>query len=126
MTELPTAAASASLTVSDGHRRASWNPRASPARARFQAGHVRDLATGESHKTTVGLLKARQQVEDRRLTCAVRPDETEYLAFVELELDFVDGHYPAVALRQPAGLKHDGAGEQHVRRHGPRHVCGRP
>ena len=67
--------------VSAGNRRASWNERWSPSRARSSGAEVGDVvAEQRGSRPSSGVDEAGDEVEQRRLAGAVRADEPEDLA----------------------------------------------
>ncbi len=71
------ATASASATVIDGNRRASWNDRPRPSAARSRRGQLGDVVAVEEDPTAVGRQEPRDDVEQRGLAGAVGADETD-------------------------------------------------
>ena len=59
------------------NRRIFWNVRAMPSRTRRCAGNPDEIGAVERQRAGVGLIDAADQVEQRRLAGAVRPDDRE-------------------------------------------------
>src|SRR2546423_1427232 len=72
------------------------DPRADDAVRR----RAQQAAPVEGDLAAVGPVEPRDQVEDRRLSRAVRPDQPDDLALADVERDAVDGNDPAEAPRQ--------------------------
>ena len=59
----------------------------------------------KNSRPSVGLIDAADQVEDRRLAGAVRADDREHLALLDLEADRIDGADAAEADRDVVGAE---------------------
>src|SRR3546814_17243432 len=70
---------------------------------------VRDVAAAEGDRTAAGGVDAVDDVEQRRLAGAVRPDDALNLAFLDAEIDSVEHDKAAETLLQPPNR------EQHPR-----------
>ncbi len=82
-----------------------WNVRAMPRRViSFRLRPAIDLP-GEAHVAIRRLEDAGDDVEDRRLARAVRPDQPEDLAAIDVKVDGVEGSHAAEAHRQPGEIE---------------------
>ncbi|WP_373696587.1 hypothetical protein [Variovorax sp. EBFNA2] len=59
----------------------------------------------EPHLPGVGLVEARDEVEQRGLACAVRADHAQQFAFAHLQVDGIDGREPAETAHEAAHFK---------------------
>src|SRR3546814_7091903 len=66
---------------------------------------VRDAATAEGDRPAAGGVDAVDDVEQRRLAGAVRPDDALNLAILDVEIDSVEHDKAAETLLQPPNLE---------------------
>ena len=88
-------------------------------RREFLGRQAGDVAAGEPHRAGVGPVQASNEVEQRGLAGAVRPDHADQRAVIDGEREVVDGGDAAEAARE--------AGDLEQRRHHivPSSPCGR-
>ena len=85
---------------------------------------ARDLVALEADRARGRRQRAGEHVEDRALARAVRADQAEDLALLDLERHVVDGGEAAEALDQPLDRQHAGVRVAGVQlRHSPRRAC---
>ena len=100
----PSAATSTfSRTVSERNAWLCWNVRASPARPRRWALHRVIVRPSSSTEPAVGKSKPREEVDERRLPGAVRPDQADDLVTVQLERDALERVDPLERARDGGG-----------------------
>ena len=92
---MPPIAASAasrtfSCTLSSGKTLDTWNVLPSPSRVRKRDRLLRDVTPAEVDRAGRRAIEPRQEIEERRLAGAVRPDDPEQLALGNLEADIGD------------------------------------
>src|SRR5581483_5832609 len=63
--------------------------------------HARDILVLEENDTFIGMEKSADEIEDRSLTCAVRPDDEEDLALVHRERNIL---YSAETAKAPGNI----------------------
>ena len=95
-----------SRTVSCGKTCSSWKVRLTPSRLRSQGRMPVTARPSRRTSPRARLQLAEDAVEQRRLAAAVRADDAEDLAFVDVERHAVDGDDAAEALLQVAHLEH--------------------
>ena len=69
------------------NRRSVWNVRATPRRVDLVRLEADDAALVEQDVAVVGLVDARDQVEERRLAGAVRADHADDLALGDVQVE---------------------------------------
>ena len=87
-----------SVTVRSGKGLSFWKVRATPRPAMLVRAQASDVVSVEDDPAGIERLEAGDQVEQRRLAGAVRPDDAEDLALVHVEGDVRVGGQAAVAL----------------------------
>ena len=85
-----------------------------PASATRSGDHAVDPLAGEPDGASVGRVKFHDAVEDRCLAGAVGPDDAVDGAFLDLEIELVDGDKAAEVLRHHLRLEQDFARLVHV------------
>ena len=87
----PSAATSTfSRTVRSRNERECWKVRARPARPQAVRAPARDVTPVELDRTGRGPVEPGDQVDERRLAGAVRPDQADDLVSVQLDRDVVE------------------------------------
>ena len=105
-----TASRTFSRTLSEPKTDEAWKVRPSPSRARRCGGSVADVPPVQQHPALGGPAQPGDQVEQRGLAGAVRPDHAEELPRREVEVDAVDDGDLADPPGQPAGGEHAAPG----------------
>ena len=88
-----------------------WNERAMPARARACGERGGDVAAVEADRAGIGLQRTGDQVEERGLSGAVRPDDAERVAGFDGKIDTVrdddraEGFGQALKLEDHRGIR---------------------
>ena len=100
------AAITFSFTVMFRNSRSVWNVRATP-RCVILCGEQADerLRPSSRMSPAIGLVDAGDQVEERRLAGAVRPDHADDLALVDVQVEVVDHLQAAERHRDPRQLE---------------------
>ena len=98
-----------SVTVRSGKGLSFWKVRATPRLAMLVGAQAGDVVAVEEDPAGVERLEAGDQVEQRRLAGAVRTDDAEDLALVDVEGDVGVGGQAAVALGDAFDVEQDGS-----------------
>ena len=92
-----------SRTVESGNSSMRWNVRPMPSRARSWTRQAGDVGAVELDRAAVGAEDAEDAVEERRLAGAVRADQPDAFARLDVDVDLVEGDDAGELLADAAG-----------------------